>query len=79
MAMSDRYPGITDPRECETKYGPARSTAKESQSTAIPPARSASYDSNRRPSSISPAVSVWAPSRMRTLQGCNSLAHRFHN
>ena len=74
MAMSERWPGIKDPRECETRYNAARRIAKESQSTAIPPARSASAHSKRRPSSISPAVSIRALSGMRA----NSLARRLH-
>ena len=50
------------------------SIPNESQSTAIPPARSASDHNNRRPNSISPALSIWAPFRMPGLQAANSLA-----
>jgi hypothetical protein len=67
MAMSDKCPGITAPRDRERKYSAVRSTPKESQSAAIPPARSASDHNNRRPNSISPALSIWTPFCMRGL------------
>ena len=53
----------------ETKNSAVRSVPKESQSTAIPPARSASDHNNRRPSSISPALSIWTPFRMPDCKG----------
>ena len=67
--ISDRCPGIMDPRKRETKYSAVSRIPKESQSTAIPPERSASDHNNRRPSSTSPALSIWTPFRMPDCKG----------